>query len=89
MGGELPGAWVFVHEHAPKGQKNTYLGFLTASVVGGIMLGSLVYLLTYTLFDSKEVADGAGVCLLRWVGCLALFRYICVDSLRKRLCFSR
>lgn len=57
VGGELPGAWVFVHEHAPKGQKNTYLGFLTASVVGGIMLGSLVYLLTYTLFDSKEVAD--------------------------------
>ncbi|GAA6960963.1 hypothetical protein AOH359_10790 [Helicobacter pylori] len=27
MGGELPGAWVFVHEHAPQGQKNTYIGF--------------------------------------------------------------
>ncbi|EJB84238.1 proline and betaine transporter [Helicobacter pylori Hp H-9] len=33
VGGELPGAWVFVHEHAPQGQKNTYIGFLTASVV--------------------------------------------------------
>lgn len=59
VGGELPGAWVFVHEHAPKGQKNTYLGFLTASVTAGILLGSLVYLLTYSLFDSKEVTEWA------------------------------
>ncbi|EAL5530835.1 MFS transporter [Campylobacter jejuni] len=36
IGGELPGAWVFVYEHAPQGQKRTYLGILTASVVGGI-----------------------------------------------------
>ncbi|TQR32423.1 MFS transporter [Campylobacter sp. MIT 99-7217] len=59
VGGELPGAWVFVHEHAPQGQKNTYLGFLTASVTAGILLGSLVYLLTYSLFDSKEVQEWA------------------------------
>ena len=59
VGGELPGAWVFIHEHAPQGQKNTYLGFLTASVTAGILLGSLVYLATYTVFDDKQVQEWA------------------------------
>ena len=35
IGGELPGAWIFVYEHSPQGQRRTYIGFLTASVVGG------------------------------------------------------
>lgn len=59
VGGELPGAWVFIHEHAPQGQKNTYLGFLTASVTAGILLGSLVYLALYSLFDAQEVREWA------------------------------
>lgn len=59
VGGELPGAWVFIHEHAPQGQKNTYLGFLTASVTAGILLGSLVYLGVYSFFDEDEVRQWA------------------------------
>ncbi|MBH0306668.1 MFS transporter [Helicobacter pylori] len=59
VGGELPGAWVFVHEHAPQGQKNTYIGFLTASVVSGILLGSLVYIGIYMVFDKPVVEDWA------------------------------
>jgi len=26
IGGELPGAWVFIHEHAPAGHKNAFVG---------------------------------------------------------------
>lgn len=59
VGGELPGAWVFIHEHAPQGQKNTYLGFLTASVTAGILLGSLVYLGVYSFFKAEEVSEWA------------------------------
>lgn len=59
VGGELPGAWVFVHEHAPQGQKNTYIGFLSASVVSGILLGSLVYIGIYMVFDKPVVEDWA------------------------------
>ena len=59
VGGELPGAWVFINEHAPDKEKNTYLGFLTASVTAGILVGSIVYLLTYKLFSEEEVADWA------------------------------
>ncbi|MCR6594941.1 MFS transporter [Campylobacter insulaenigrae] len=59
VGGELPGAWVFIHEHAPQGQKNIYLSFLTASVTAGILLGSLVYISIYALFDTKEVQEWA------------------------------
>lgn len=59
VGGELPGAWVFVYEHAPQNQKNTYLGFLTASVTAGILLGSLVYLGIYMSFDAQSVEDWA------------------------------
>ncbi|AJC85658.1 MFS transporter [Campylobacter sp. RM16704] len=59
IGGELPGAWVFVFEHAPKGQKRTYLGFLTASVVGGILLGSIVFLIMNKLYTQEELYEWA------------------------------
>lgn len=55
IGGELPGAWVFVTEHAPQGQKGTYLGVLTASVVGGILLGSIVSLIMNLLYTREEL----------------------------------
>lgn len=59
VGGELPGAWVFIHEHAPSGQKNTYLGFLTASVTAGILLGSLVYLALYNIYSTEDIKSWA------------------------------
>ena len=59
VGGELPGAWVFIQEHAPTKQKNLYISLLCASVTAGIFLGALVYLLIYTIFSEEEVKNWA------------------------------
>ncbi|EAI2136489.1 MFS transporter [Campylobacter upsaliensis] len=59
IGGELPGAWVFTYEHAPYHQRHTYLGFLTASVVGGILLGSLVFLIMNKIYTQEELFEWA------------------------------
>jgi len=59
IGGELPGAWVFTYEHAPTNKKRTYLGILTASVVGGILLGSIVFLLMNKFFSQAELFEWA------------------------------
>ena len=42
IGGEVPGAWVFVTEHVPKRRVGFACGTLTAGLTGGILLGSLV-----------------------------------------------
>ena len=42
IGGEAPGGWVFVAEHAPIGRTGLALGLLTTGLTGGILLGSLV-----------------------------------------------
>ena len=42
IGGEAPGGWVFVAEHAPPGRTGLALGLLTGGLTGGILLGSLV-----------------------------------------------
>ncbi len=42
IGGEVPGAWVFVAEHVPPRQVGFACGTLTAGLTGGILLGSLV-----------------------------------------------
>lgn len=42
IGGEIPGAWVFVAEHAPARRSGLACGTLTAGLTGGILLGSLV-----------------------------------------------
>jgi MFS family permease len=42
VGGEVPGAWVFVAEHAPAGRVGLACGLLSAGLTGGILLGSLV-----------------------------------------------
>ena len=59
IGGELPGAWVFIHEHAPAGLKNTYLGILTGSVTAGILLGSVVTLAMNFIYTQPELHDWA------------------------------
>ncbi len=41
IGGEAPGGWVFVAEHAPAGRVGLALGLLTSGLTGGILLGSL------------------------------------------------
>ena len=42
IGGEVPGAWVFVSEHVPSSRVGFACGLLTAGLTGGILLGSLV-----------------------------------------------
>jgi MFS family permease len=42
VGGEVPGAWVFVAEHVPPSRVGLACGVLTAGLTGGILLGSLV-----------------------------------------------
>ena len=54
IGGELPGAWVFIHEH-----KNAFVGFLTGCVTGGILLGSFVALLMNFIYTPAELSDWA------------------------------
>lgn len=59
IGGELPGAWVFIHEHAPAGHKNAFVGFLTGCVTDGILLGSFVALLMNFIYTPAELSDWA------------------------------
>lgn len=56
IGGEVPGAWVFVSEHVP--QKNTgfAVGTLTAGLTAGILLGSLIATTINTALLPDEVA---------------------------------
>jgi MFS family permease len=42
VGGEVPGAWVFVAEHVPANQVGFACGSLTAGLTAGILIGSLV-----------------------------------------------
>ncbi len=42
IGGEMPGAWVFVAEHAPPGHVGFSISCLTSGITAGILLGSLV-----------------------------------------------
>ena len=42
VGGEVPGAWVFVSEHVDRSRVGFACGLLTAGLTAGILLGSLV-----------------------------------------------
>jgi MFS family permease len=42
VGGEVPGAWVFVSEHVPRSQIGVACGLMSFGVTGGILLGSLI-----------------------------------------------
>ena len=59
IGGEVPGAWVFVSEHVPARNTGLACGTLTAGLTSGILLGSLVATLINTLYTPVEVADYA------------------------------
>ncbi len=59
IGGELPGAWVFISEHAPKNRLYFSIGVLTSAVVGGILLGSIVTLWVKTIYDDAAISSWA------------------------------
>ncbi|STU75765.1 L-Proline/Glycine betaine transporter ProP [Klebsiella pneumoniae] len=52
IGGEVPGAWVFVAEHVPEKRIGIACGTLTAGLTVGILLGSVVATLINTSPDA-------------------------------------
>ncbi|MFS2222930.1 MFS transporter [Pantoea sp. B65] len=59
IGGEVPGAWVFVAEHVPEKRIGFACGTLTAGLTFGILLGSLVAtLINTTMTPEAIVATG-------------------------------
>jgi len=59
IGGEVPGAWVFVSEHVPPRHIGFACGVLTAGLTGGILLGSLVAMAVNKTYTPAEVlAEG-------------------------------
>jgi MFS family permease len=59
IGGEAPGAWVFVAERAKKGQTGFAIGLLTSGLCGGILLGSLVSIGLNLTFAPPQIMAGA------------------------------
>lgn len=57
IGGEVPGAWVFVAEHVPEHRIGIACGTLTAGLTVGILLGSVVATQVNTHFSSQAVHD--------------------------------
>lgn len=55
IGGEVPGAWVFVAEHVPAARVGLACGILTAGLTAGILLGSLVATAINTQIPKEEV----------------------------------
>lgn len=59
IGGEIPGAWVFVSEHVQPRHVGFACGTLTAGLTGGILLGSLVAIAVNKAYAPAEMlAEG-------------------------------
>jgi MFS family permease len=58
IGGEVPGAWVFVAEHVPRKRVGFACGTLTAGLTAGILLGSLVATLLNTVMSQESILAG-------------------------------
>jgi MFS family permease len=56
IGGEVPGAWVFVAEHVPAQRFGLGIGTLTAGLTVGILLGSLMAGAINTAYSRADVA---------------------------------
>ncbi|MET0610453.1 MAG: MFS transporter [Pseudomonas caspiana] len=59
IGGEVPGAWVFVSEHVPARYIGYACGTLTCGLTAGILLGSLMATLINSIYTPIEVSDYA------------------------------
>jgi MFS family permease len=58
IGGEAPGGWVFVAEHARRGQVGFAVGLLSSGLSCGILLGSLVATAVNMVFRSPTASGG-------------------------------
>ncbi|MGI3903124.1 MAG: MFS transporter [Janthinobacterium lividum] len=56
VGGEVPGSWVYVAEHAPSGRTGFACGMLTAGLTSGIFLGSAVNIALHLVMTPAEIA---------------------------------
>lgn len=59
IGGEAPGAWVFVAEHVPARRVGIACGMLTGGLTGGILLGSLMATGINLAYTPAEVTEFA------------------------------
>ena len=59
IGGEIPGAWVFVSEHVPANRVGIANGMVTGGLTAGILLGSLMALLINSSFSKADITDYA------------------------------
>src|SRR6202007_2905661 len=98
IGGEAPGAWVFVAEHARRGKVGFAVGLLTGGLSFGILLGSLMATCLNRVFSQDQIAGGAwripfligavfgfiAMWLRRWLKETPVF-----EELRKRATLSR
>lgn len=57
IGGEAPGAWVFVAEHAPKRHTALACGALSCGLVFGILMGSIVMVTCDYFYTSAEQTE--------------------------------
>ncbi|GBR27345.1 MFS transporter [Gluconobacter japonicus] len=57
IGGEAPGGWVFVSEHASAGRTGLATGLLTGGLTGGILLGSIIILLLHAALAPDVVSS--------------------------------
>ncbi|MBS0848416.1 MFS transporter [Citrobacter sp. JGM124] len=58
IGGEVPGAWVFVAEHVPYRRIGIACGTLTAGLTIGILLGSIVATVINTSMTREAIHNG-------------------------------
>ncbi|NIF48824.1 MHS family MFS transporter [Enterobacter sp. Ap-1006] len=58
IGGEVPGAWVFVSEHVPDKRIGIACGILTMGLTVGILLGSVVATIINTSMTQQAIHDG-------------------------------
>src|ERR1700724_3839844 len=98
IGGEAPGAWVFVAEHARRGRVGFAVGLLTSGLSFGILLGSLMTTCLNRIFSQAQIATGAwripfliggvfgfiAMWLRRWLKETPVF-----EEMRKRATLSR
>lgn len=59
IGGEVPGAWVFVSEHVPSRHVGYACSVMTAGLTLGILLGSLAASLLNKVYSAEQVLDFA------------------------------
>lgn len=59
LGGELPGAWVFVSEHVQTKHIGLATGILSAAIIFGVGVGTIINLILNHIFTSTEIYEFA------------------------------